>query len=742
MIGKTLGHHEVLEKIGSGGMGEVYRARDTRLGRQVALKLLSGRALQDREALERFRREARAASALNHPNICTIHDIGEHEGQRFIVMELLEGETLQQKLGAGPLPIDELLQLARQLADALDAAHSSGVFHRDIKPGNLFVTSRGLVKMLDFGLAKPIHPAVDAQRPDDRTVAAAYDPLLTTPGMLVGTIVYMSPEQALGREIDARSDIFSLGAVLYEMATGRQAFSGATPAAIFDAILHQPPAPAVELNPDVPDELGRIIDRAMEKERDRRYPTAAALRSDLDLLARGEPTMASQELPQVAQVSPSIAVLPFVNMSADPDNEYFTDGMAEEVINTLCKIEALQVASRTSSFAFKGKQEDVRQIGRALNVANILEGSVRKAGKRLRITAQLTKVDDGYHLWSERFDRDLEDVFAVQDEIAESIASALRVVLSSREKKAIEKIPTRSMEAYDLYLRGLAHIHHIRDGSLRSAEVIFRQAVEIDPGFALAWVGLAVSCAWIHTWFAPTEELRRTADEASRRALAIDPELAEAHVARGLAASLRNDYALATQEFDTAVRIDPRLFDAYYFRARVCMTQGRFEEAVPLLSRAAEVRPEDYQALSLLATCLRGLGRPAERRAVARRALDAIDRHLRLYPDEVRAVYFASSHWSVLGEREKALEWARRALEMSPDDSGVRYNVACCYLQEDLIEEALDLLEQNVETGWGSQQWIDNDPDLDPLRDHPRFLAMKERLSTRRAEEDAQPGPR
>jgi TolB-like protein/Flp pilus assembly protein TadD len=493
---------------------------------------------------------------------------------------------------------------------------------------------------------------------------------------------------------------------------------------VYDAILHSTPAPLAELRRDLPPELVSVIERALAKDPAARYPGVAALRAALAAVPVPAGASGTAE-------PPSIAVLPFANMSADPENEYFTDGMAEEIINSLCKIEALRVASRTSSFAFKGKLEDIRKIGRTLGVSTVLEGSVRKIGQRLRITAQLVKVDDGYHLWSERFDRNLEDVFAVQDEIAESIAAVLRVLLSAREQQAIRKIPTRSVEAYDFYLRGLAYVRLIREDSLRLGEQMFRRAVELDPEFALAWAGIAESCAWRYTWFEPRPEVRATADEASRKVLALDPQLAEGHVARGQAATLFNDHALAAREFETASRIDPRLWGAYDFHARTCMNVGRLEEAARLFRRAIEVRPDDYQAPSLLNSCLLGLGRLEERKEVAARAIRVIEKHVQLHPDDVRAVYFGAGEWSALGEREKALEWARRALDMVPGDPGVRYNVACILVAEGQHDEALDLLERNVAVGWGNAEWVRNDPDWTPLRDHPRFRDLVARMPAR-----------
>ena len=715
--GSRLGPYEILGLLGAGGMGEVYRARDPRLGREVAIKLLPDAAGGPR-ASDRLLQEARAASTLNHENICTIHDVGEQDGRPFLVMELLRGRTLEARLAEGPVPVDDLLEWGTQVADALEAAHAKGILHRDIKPANLFLTERGPIKVLDFGLAKLTAAGGELAK----TMAPAG---LTDPGMAVGTVGYMSPEQALGKEVDARTDVFSLGAVLYQMATGRQAFAGHTTAAVYDAILHRTPASPEELNHDLPPALGTVILRALEKTPGARHASSRALRDELLRVAeRGRD--------QAGLGAPSIAVLPFANMSADPENEYFTDGMAEEIINALCKIEKLRVASRTSSFAFKGRNEDVRKIGRTLNVTTVLEGSVRKSGPRLRITAQLVKVDDGYHLWSERYDRQLEDVFAVQDEISESIVSALRVVLSPREKEAIRKIPTKSMEAYDYYLRGLSFVHILRDQNLQHALTMFRRAVEVDPEFTLAWAGIVEACCWLTAWFTPKEEYRVAADEASARALAIDPDLAEAHVAGGLAASIRGENALARREFEIASRLDPRLWDAYYFHARVHFGEGNIERAAELFRKAFEVRPDEYQAPALLMTCLRGLGQLGEMRALAPRIASIIEKHLDLHPDDVRAMYFLASQWVTIGERDKGLAMARRALDMAPNEPGVRYNVACLYVNEGMYDEALDLLEGNMQYGWGNAEWLSHDPDMKPLVDHPRFRKLLEKMPERR----------
>ncbi|HEY4742744.1 MAG TPA: serine/threonine-protein kinase, partial [Candidatus Acidoferrales bacterium] len=424
MPGETISHYRLLDKLGGGGMGVVFKAEDIRLGRQVALKFLPDELARDPRALERFQREARAASALNHPNICTIHDIDEQDGRSFIVMELLEGETLRQRIGGRPMSVDDMLEIGVQIAGALEAAHAKGIVHRDIKPANIFIT-QGRPKILDFGLAKPAgwQPGMgDTLSASSAPTAAIGTESLTSPGTTMGTVAYMSPEQARGEDIDARSDLFSFGVVLYEMATGRPAFSGNTPAVIFEAILNRTPVAPIRLNPNIPPELDRIINRSLEKERRLRYQNATEMRADLQRLKRDSESGRSAAVP-VARTDKSLAVLYFENMSGAKDDEYFRDGMSEDIITELLKIKGLHVFPRTTVLPFRDTSLTAPDIGQRLGANFVLAGSVRRSGNRLRINAQLVDAGRDYPVWAERFDRELKDVFEVQEEIARSIAS-------------------------------------------------------------------------------------------------------------------------------------------------------------------------------------------------------------------------------------------------------------------------------------------------------------------------------
>jgi TolB-like protein/Flp pilus assembly protein TadD len=454
-----------------------------------------------------------------------------------------------------------------------------------------------------------------------------------------------------------------------------------------------------------------------------RYSTAAQFGQALASGSLVTPTDTAS-LPQtVVSAAKSVAVLPFTNMSADPDNEYFTDGMAEEIINALNKVQSLRVAARTSSFAFKGKNEDVGEIGRKLKVSTVLEGSVRKMGNRLRITAQLVNVADGYHLWSERYDREMEDVFAIQDDISQAIVKALKVILSEGEKKQIEKVRAENVAAYDYYLRGRQY-YQIHRKSLEYARQMFNRAVETDPVYARAYAGVADSCSLLYMYFDAREFNLRQADAASAKALELEPDLAEAHVARGLAISLSKRFKEAEAEFETAMKLDPKLFEAAYWYGRALEAEGRFQEAARMYERAQLLRPEDYQAPSFLAQAYNALGKKEEADAANRRAIRLMLERLELNPSDARAANLLAATYANIGEAELAADYAERSLAIDPDDAMLLYNVACTYCLLGKTDDAISCLERAVDKGFGHKEWVEHDPDLNALRANPRFQTI------------------
>ena len=773
MVGKTFTHYRILEMSGKGGMGVVYRSEDLKLHREVALKFLPQQLAHDREALERFNREARVLSSLNHPNICTIYDIDEDEGMTFIVMEFMRGHTLRTRLQENPLSMKETLNLAIQITDALDAAHSKGIIHRDIKPGNIFVTERGQAKLLDFGLAK-------RYRADDSTVglggkSASDDEstvLLSNPGVTLGTIAYMSPEQARGEQLDARTDIFSLGIVLYESATGHPPFPGDTPAVIFDQILNQTPTPPHQLNPKVPSLFAEIINRALEKDCPQRYQKAAEMRTELESareqMSSGRVASATKPIarsPLVRKTIDSLAVLPFANLSGEPDADYLIDGVTESIISALSELPKLRVMARSTVFRYKGQNADPLAVARELRVRAVLTGRVLLRGDLLRIDTELVDAKDGARIWGDNYHRRLSDVLAIEEEISREISGKLRLKLTGSKRKRLHKRTTQNNEAFQLYLRGRYFWNKRTEENLNRAVEYFQQAIEQDPAYALAYSGLADSYFYLGYTFGhrPPRESMPKAKAAAMKALEIDDQLAEAHASLAIVRFFYDwDWAGAEDEFKRAIELNPNYATTHHIYAVFLGALRRYEESIAEARRALEVDPLSVPVNNIVAMMYRAAGLYDEAieqfkktlemdslMSLSRTCLGAVyelkgmtDQAIREYlrakeiggrgGDELAMLRRAYETSGMKGYHAKALELA----EARWDGWHVgAFEIAALHATLGHTDRAMEYLEKAYEARSGILVWFNlGSPSVGvgdafaSLRSHPPFLALLQRM--------------
>jgi serine/threonine protein kinase/Tfp pilus assembly protein PilF len=791
MIDETISHFRVIEKLGAGGMGVVYKAVDLRLDRAVALKFLPDNMLQDSQALERFRREARAASALNHPGICTIYDIGEQHGRGFIAMEFIDGETLRSHIHEKPLALQEILKLGIQIAEALDAAHAEGIIHRDIKPANIFVTKRGQAKVLDFGLAKLVPKGVATAGANLRGEAPDSPSIV---GIISGTPSYMSPEQVRGDNLDQRTDIFSLGLLLYEMATGRQAFSGGTGGMIIEAVLTRSPVPARNVNPDIPPRLEEIINKALHKNREQRYQHAADLRTDLQRLERdtnsatdsgwrvaegaesaplsitshlrstGKQTprnstaqTGARRPERVSKVIDSLAVLPFENASRDPEHEYLSDGIAGSLINILATVPKLRVMAQSTVFRYKGRPIDPQAVGHELNVRAVLTGRIMQSGGSLRIGTELVDVATGSQLWGAQYDRKPGDIFAIQDEISNEISGKLRLKLTRAEKKRLTKHQTDDPEAYRLYLKGRHHWNRWTEDGFYKAIEYFQQAVEKDPGYALAYTGLADSYVLLG-WnsYLPPKEAFPQGKMAAMRALRLDPDLGEAHTPLAAVLWLHDwQWQEAQTEFERSLALNPAHPTASHWYAEYLMTMGRQVEAIARIKNTQELDPlsliisvaigRDFYMARRYAEALEQLWRTVEldpNYPVTYWVLGLLLRQMGRYELAIaegeKGVKLSGGSpmmnaalaqtLATAGKREKAIQILNELTNLTKQKYVAPYFFAGIHIGLGEDDRAIEYLEKSCEEHSHWLIYLHLDPSMDGLRSNPRFQDLSRRV--------------
>ena len=751
MIGKQLGHYLLLERLGSGGMGEVYVAQDTKLDRRVALKLPRPEVTTSVDRLVLFRREARAVAALNHPNIVHIYSVEEADGVTFMTMELVRGRTLRKLVSGGaPLALARTLAVASQIAEGLACAHAAGVLHRDLKPANVMISNDDRIKILDFGVAKFFRPGPMS---DAEAVTAARE--TATSGMAVGTIGYMSPEQALGKTLDARSDLFALGVILFEIATGSAPFEGETPAAVFDRLLNRRQPSPLALNPALPASLALLIDKTLEKDPERRYRSADELLEDLRAIGSANAPASATSVRADGTSPSSIVVLPFLDMSPGQDQEYFCHGITEEIINTLTRVPGLHVISRTSAFAFQGKDLEITEIGTRLRVGAALEGSVRKSGARVRVTAQLVNTEDGYQIWSRRFDRELSDVFAIQDEIAASILSEFRMGLA----QPLQQRASMDAAAHDAYFRGMYGLNKWTEPSMRQAIADFSEAIAEEPGFAPAYAALAEGHIWLYSGLGilPARDTVPQARWAVEKALELDAALADAHKVRGLIAMNHDwDRRGAEEALTRAGQLAPGSAAVHLWNAwRLALLERRHDQALLELGEAERLNPLDLQVKTQI-------GYVHHFHHDIDRAIGQFEKVVALEPSFAFGHYALGDACTQKGQYDRAFAEFNRSIELAGRSANHIGALGYAYGRSGNISRAKEHLEEltaRASHGYVSAMWMalvhlglgdlehlflcldrafeERDGSLvlitaavefDPVREDPRFTSLLERM--------------
>ncbi|MBI1805493.1 MAG: protein kinase [Ignavibacteria bacterium] len=699
MIGQTISHYKILEKLGEGGMGVVYKAEDTKLDRLVALKFLPSHLAASEQDKARFIQEARAAAALNHPNVCSVIDIQEVADRQFIIMEFVEGENLKTKIRKEKLTLDQITDIGLQIAQGLNAAHNKHIVHRDIKSDNIMITKDGQVKIMDFGLAK-----------------LKGDHGLTKTGTTIGTVAYMAPEQIQGMEVDHRTDLWAFGVVLYEMMSGTLPFRGEHEAALMYEVLNIEPKPIPSVRSDIPDRVQSLIMQLLQKDYWKLTSSAAEIIKQLK-----QPVAAAHHV----NTEKSVAVLYFDNMSSEKESEYLCAGIAEDIITDLSKIKELKVVSRSDVQPYRNKEVNMRQVGETLRVKYILEGSVRKAGNKIRITAQLIEVKTGFHVWAERYDRLIEDIFDLQDEIAQSIVKALKLSLTDSEKQSLAKKPTDDLRAYDFYMRGRESLFKRGKKNTVAAIQMLENAIALDPNFTSAYAALAEASYNMFTFYDGTPEWLRKTIESSQKALTLDPNSIEAQFGIGTVYFHQKRYAEAQRTLEKVIQQNPDHYDAYRWLGIISDILKDYDAALQWYEHCVKLKPYSEEPWMHIEMTYRRKGDEKGSEQARRKIIEVAERKLEVNPDDVIVLSRVAGPYAQFGEKEKTYRALKRVLELDPDDGLALYNCACCYAVMGDKKEAYACLRNASQNGYKyGSEWVRSDPDFSPYHEDPEFKAL------------------